>query len=746
MPETETDARGANAAGSSAPAAQLSAQTKQQIRDALAGVAETPGFRSRATQRLMIAEVAKTLAGEYGGEERVLCVEGPTGTGKSLGYLLSAIPVAQARDKTLVISTATVALQEQLVDKDLPELQRRTDMDFSFALAKGRRRYVCDRDLEHLSGADQDQGQLDFGTGDPLNAAWHMQPEAGELEQVQRLWQARQEQSFDGDLDTWPEAMRAELRQEITTDSSGCTGKNCPFHARCAFLNARRKLYTTDVVVANHALVMSDLLAGGGLILPEPSDCIYIFDEGHHLPGVAIDQGAAHTRLAGPQSWLDELTRLPTKAQQAITVAAGDGDAYENIKANLVDDVPRLMEHLKTIHRYLSQAHPALQQGSARSSRRGGWGRRDDNWRFAMGNVPQELAALFEPARAVCEGVHASTLELDKKVRKAVEKRPDERALDTLQSNVQWLSSRLEMMHAALGHLATQAGESSSRPPVARWIKCVDGGQDFECCASPTSAANLLRRVLWQRCDGAVVTSGTLAALGRFDRFFEQAGLGERHGTQALRLASPFDYGHNATLSVPAVVASPKQHGAHTDEIIDRMEEGLIDTGAGTLVLFASHRQMRAVAEGLEPDIGGRVLMQGTASRQQLLSTHRQRIDAGEGSILFGVSSFSEGIDLPGAYCSHVIIAKIPFAVPDSPVDATYAEWLEANGRNPFMAMAVPEAGFRLVQAAGRLLRTEADTGRVTVLDRRLADMPYGRLMLDALPPFRREIAKQARS
>src|SRR5699024_3272570 len=235
------------------------------------------------------------------------------------------------------------------------------------------------------------------------------------------------------------------------------------------------------------------------------------------------------------------------------------------------------------------------------------------------------------------------------------------------------------------------------------------------------------------------------AALGRFERFFEQTGLGADYGTQALRLASPFDYANNARLDIPALWASPKQQDDHTDEIIDRIEDGLIDLRAGTLMLFASYRQMQAVADGLLEEVAELILMQGSAPRAELLATHRQRIDAGGGSVLFGVASFSEGIDLPGRYCSHVIIAKIPFAVPDSPVDATYAEWLESRGRNPFMEVSVPQASFRLVQAAGRLLRTESDSGRVTVLDRRLADMPYGRMMLDAMPPFARHIAPRVR-
>jgi len=131
--------------------------------------------------------------------------------------------------------------------------------------------------------------------------------------------------------------------------------------------------------------------------------------------------------------------------------------------------------------------------------------------------------------------------------------------------------------------------------------------------------------------------------------------------------------------------------------------------------------------------------VQGDAPRHTLLDTHKARIEAGEGSLLCGVASFSEGIDLPGDQCTHVIIAKIPFAVPDSPVDATRSEWLESRGRNPFMEMSVPEASFKLIQSTGRLLRSETDQGRVTILDPRLNNKPYGRMMVKALPDFRRE-------
>jgi ATP-dependent DNA helicase DinG len=153
--------------------------------------------------------------------------------------------------------------------------------------------------------------------------------------------------------------------------------------------------------------------------------------------------------------------------------------------------------------------------------------------------------------------------------------------------------------------------------------------------------------------------------------------------------------------------------------------------------LFASKKQMEAVYEGLNLDWQQRVVMQGSYPKHEMLRMHKAAVDDGEQSVLFGLASFSEGVDLPGDYCTHVVIAKIPFAVPDQPVEAALAEWIENRGGNPFMDITVPDAALRLVQASGRLLRTESDRGRVTLLDRRIVSRRYGQAMLASLPPFK---------
>jgi ATP-dependent DNA helicase DinG len=254
---------------------------------------------------------------------------------------------------------------------------------------------------------------------------------------------------------------------------------------------------------------------------------------------------------------------------------------------------------------------------------------------------------------------------------------------------------------------------------------------------APVLASTLLFERVWSRVAGAVLTSATLTALGSFERILLRAGLPD--DCLFATVPSPFDYRARACLAVPKLAADPGDPAAHTREVARWLEVEL-DQSQASLVLFASRKQMREVYDRVSLSLRDCVLLQDHFGKQELLRLHRQRVDAGEGSVIFGLASFAEGIDLPGSYCMHVVIAKLPFAVPDDPVEAALAEWIESRGGNPFMEISVPDAALRLVQASGRLLRTEEDTGRITLLDRRVITKAYGRKILDSLPPFRREI------
>ena len=309
-----------------------------------------------------------------------------------------------------------------------------------------------------------------------------------------------------------------------------------------------------------------------------------------------------------------------------------------------------------------------------------------------------------------------------------------------------WLPVLGTLLHRAEANRALFADYAKPRSEqdelTARWATRIafegsrQGQEDTELASAPIDPGGILRKELWDACHGAVATSATLCALGSFERFVERSGLDAE--VEQMRIPSPFDFPNVATFTVPRMAADPGNAEAHTAEVTARLPD-LLAQEPSALVLFTSWRQFRAVVDGLPGALLRRCLLQGEGSRRRLLERHRKAIDSGGKSYIFGLGSFAEGVDLPGDYCRHVILAKLPFQAPDDPLDEALAEWLESNGRNPFYEMSVPDTSLRLVQACGRLIRSDTDSGRITLLDRRIVTRRYGRSLLDTLPPYRME-------
>jgi ATP-dependent DNA helicase DinG len=238
---------------------------------------------------------------------------------------------------------------------------------------------------------------------------------------------------------------------------------------------------------------------------------------------------------------------------------------------------------------------------------------------------------------------------------------------------------------------------------------------------------------------GAVVTSASLTSCGSFDYFLAEAGLDNNACVQALEVSSPFDYASQGSLSVFHTKADPKNADAYTAEMVQALMADLEQVKRGALVLFTSRAQMRAATEAVPGFLQDMVLVQGTQSRARLLAAHTERVDSGMPSVLFGLQSFGEGLDLPGPLCETVFIAKLPFAPPSEPVDEARAEWLRSVGRDPFNELVIPATGIKLLQWTGRAIRTEEDRAQVICYDKRLTLQAYGRRMLAGLPPYRLE-------
>ncbi|MCG9544318.1 ATP-dependent DNA helicase DinG [Vibrio sp. Isolate33] len=666
-------------------------------------------FVPRRAQNYLVAEIAKTLCGQYHKSNRMIVAEAGTGIGKSLAYLMATIPVAVLNNRKIVISTATVALQEQLVNKDLPLYRRLTDREFSFILAKGRQRYCCAEKLAAACGVDG--GQM---------AMFESKPKQKDIEQLQTMYRSLTQGKWDGDRDSWPKPIDNMIWQMIVSDKHSCNN-SMPTHRDCPFQKARSELDKADVIIANHSLVMADADLGGGVILPEPENSIYIFDEAHHLPHVARDHSSAAASLKGAASWLERLN-------QSITKLSGLADEKRvgRFRNELQDSVQQLIPTLTQLSKQFNATHFE-----------------DGLYRFEHGDLPEWL-----------ENESKDLKQLSQKASQAVAKIADliaERVKDGELSaklaepalaEIGFYIQRTENLAQVWRLMAEPKREKGA--PLARWLELNKESEgDFVVNVSPLEVGWQLDQQIWSRCIGAVLVSATMRALNSFSFFCHQAGISQKEedGVQFLALASPFDYQNQAELIVPAMKYEP-QAPQFTEYLIEILPK-VIEDNKANLVLFSSYWQMNKVAEALATDFVKKswaLQVQGDTSRTEILKKHKKLIDQGKTSVLFGTGSFSEGLDLPGELLENLVITKIPFGVPTSPVEQAHSEYIESRGGNPFMQITVPEASKKLIQSVGRLLRKERDSGKVTILDRRIVTKRYGKSLLDSLPPFKRTI------
>ena len=685
-----------------------------------------PGYRPRPAQRQMLAEIANTFSRTLSADgdaapsrqgESIAVIEGPTGVGKSLAYLLAGGLMARSRNKKMVVSSATIALQEQLVNRDLPFVVENSELELTFSIAKGRSRYLCPYRLYQLT-QDFSQGELL-----PFDASvlWDRKPEAAEIAALHQLADNFASRQWNGDRDQWPEMIDDTLWSRVTTDRHGCLKASCPNRAECPFFLARDVLEGVDVVVCNHDLLLADIGMGGGVILPAPEQSFYCIDEAHHLAKKAINQFAAEHSLGQALGWLDKVdvttsrvTGLVNKDELAAQATEAAAAASETLNEWL----------------WLLDSEPALAASS-------------DNlnpvWLLDDGVLPAHLQSAAENMALTSRRLFKHLDQLTDAMSEARKEKPDDApAFDRAASELGMLLARAEQLDALWALFEKTLTEQE--PPIAKWISRKNEGRtDYVFAASPVSAAASLASTLWQRAAGALLTSATLKSLGDFDLLLAQTGLKWLPAVSCLALDSPFDFAQQGELYIPPMHASPKDANAHTQEIIDWLPR-LIDCHepVGSLVLFSSRKQMQEVARGVVEPLRELLLIQGEQPKSMLLAQHHQRLSDGLPSVLFGLDSFAEGLDLPGDRCVHVIIAKLPFAMPDDPVGRTLARWIEKRGGNPFTEITVPEASIKLIQAVGRLIRSEQDYGRVTILDNRLLRQRYGRKLLAALPAFKR--------
>jgi ATP-dependent DNA helicase DinG len=699
-------------------------------------VGAMPGFRNRGGQRKMAAQVAQTFSQAQLGKidegapeptRSIAVVQAGTGVGKSLAYSIPAISMALSRGTRVLISTATVALQEQLVNKDLPALAQQLEQPFKFALAKGRGRFVCKLKLERLAstGEAQDEDLDDLFAEEKAQAQSRAARPAQELEARMQFYKsmanALATQAWDGDRDSLETPPEAEAWSPVAAESSSCTGKHCPAFSHCGYYERRKDLVAAQVIVANHDLLLSSL---GARLLPELDNCLLVLDEAHHLPATALGQFAGEMDLSR-LGWIDKLTSRALRVNTMVEV--------EEL-ADLPAHASQLRQQMQELARLVMELY-----GDSLKGQKDSWG--PARVRAPRGMLPEPL---LEPLGRVAH--HANSFldalrAISKALRAAIKDNPEEaRRLSTAYAQVGALAPRLESVYDTAQLLMQQPAEDAdnSRVPNAKWFTLETDGEYIvvKAHASPILPGATLRHHLWSQVRGAVLTSATLTSCGQFDFFLREAGLHDDAAVTTLEVPSPFDYARQGTLVARETVADPKEATRFTQEMVDALLGDLSRVQAGALVLFTSREQMRLAVDALSTAMRSQVLVQTAMPRALLLARHRDAVELGEPSIIFGMQSFGEGLDLPGALCESLFITKLPFAPPDDPVGEARAEWLRSSGRNPFNELVVPATAIRLAQWVGRAIRTEEDQAHVYCYDRRLVNTSYGQQLLKGLPPF----------
>jgi ATP-dependent DNA helicase DinG len=616
-------------------------------------------------------QMATAVAHAFGAGEH-LAVQAGTGTGKSLAYLVPAIVRAVSDDTPVVVSTATIALQRQLVDRDLPQLvDALTDAlprPPRFALLKGRQNYLCLNKIHNGSAA-----QSGTSSDEPQDELFEPQAVTALGRDVQRLtaWASTTE---SGDRDDLKPGVADRSWTQVSVSSRECLGMaRCPFGTECFAERARAKAGQADIVVTNHALLAIDAVADSA-VLPEHQ--LLVVDEAHEL--------------------VDRVTAVATGELSATAL----GVASRRI-TRLVE--PELMQRWEGA----SARFTAAIQNAAP-------GRID----YLDGEMATHLTALRDAANAARSAIDTSPTDA-----KAASARAEAVAALT------------EIGDTASRILASFTPAIPDRSDVV-WLDHDDnrGTTRVVLKVAPLSVAGLLRSRLFTA-STAVLTSATLTVGGSFDAMATAWGLTQSEDEprwRGLDVGSPFQHAKAGILYVAAHLPPPGRDGTGSAEQLSEIADLVAAAGGRTLGLFSSMRAARAAAEAMSERLSTPVLCQGDDSTAALL----EQFTADAETSLFGTLSLWQGVDVPGPSLSLVIIDRIPFPRPDDPLLSARQRAVAAHGGNGFMAVAASHAALLLAQGAGRLLRGVDDRGVVAVLDSRMATARYGGYLRASLPPF----------
>ncbi|OIN96037.1 hypothetical protein AUJ66_07540 [Candidatus Desantisbacteria bacterium CG1_02_38_46] len=639
------------------------------------------GYESRPEQIEMVRAIYETIV-----NEEHLIVEAGTGIGKSLAYMVPFIYWAIEQDKRVIISTFTKALQQQLVEKDIPFLQESLDIKFNYALCVGGQNYLCMRRL------DQSGQHGLFETKTELKQLedvfeWRMQTRTGIISELH----------FEPLNSVWGKVCR---------EADLCMGKNCLHHEDCFYRKAKKKQCQSQILVVNHHLFFANL-ASGEKALPE-YDAI-VFDEAHTLEEVATNYLGVEVSNYKLKFLLDSISspRTGKGLLGSLKNIAEVGSVREEDKKRKIEKlVADVRIAADVFFSNIIEKCPPVPTGSL-------W--KTNSFRIRQPNfIPNTLT---EPL-----------LILSSYLKTLLPILKDCLAEEKIEINA--LSTRAKIIGNEVETILAQ-----SLRDYVYWVETIKSSRysRYILHASPVNVGELMKEMVFNRISPVVLTSATLSTNGSFNYFKERIGLDE---TSELILGSPFNFKENALLYISPSLSDPSNETKnYTNEVARQITQILEIVRGRTFVLFTSFKMMNEIHNSLKDFPELKILRQGDLPRYKMLKKFKEGVNLKNGGfVLFGTNTFWQGVDVPGRALECVIIVKLPFAAPFDPVTETKIEYLQKEGKDPFLLYQVPQAIIMLKQGFGRLIRTKEDIGVVAILDPRLRTRSYGKMFLKSLP------------